>query len=633
MIVRMSRVEIVGPRPLLLETLALVGMTAALQLESGRSDEPGEVELLCAGPEVLAQRLRLATLRSRIARLVDLLPAAAVRTVWLDPQSALPSVAALIDRHLQESERHRSEGERLRRAARREEEQAILLEALQGLLADVAPRSPLLDLLGITIRNPQLLAELQHETERLSGGRVALATRQAANGTLVGVIAAAPELIERIRTTLLSEAVVELDLPTELRELAPARQATALRERQEELIRNAAGHEAALREFSRRWLGFYLKVGDWIDDQLLLLQAAGEVRESEFCFFLHGWLPNERVAELRNLLEEKLHGEVLLYERELREEDLAAAPVALRNPPYLRPFELFLRLLPLPRYTSFDPTPLLGFGFPLLFGLMLGDAGYGACLFAIAVLLLRRRHASQLQRDLGGILLPSAVSAILFGLVFGELFGEQGAAVVGLHALLFPRSEAILPLLWLALGVGVAHIALGLILGLRCALLAGARHEARLRLLHLIVVFALATAAAGLATTAPAPLATAVVALAVTIPLLLLTGGAMAPLETIKTIGNIVSYVRLMAIGLTSVLLAHVANTLGGMTGNLLTGILIAGTLHLFNLVLGVFAPTVHALRLHYVEFFSKFFEPGGHSYHPLEQPHHLQGGKPWKKP
>jgi V/A-type H+-transporting ATPase subunit I len=75
-----------------------------------------------------------------------------------------------------------------------------------------------------------------------------------------------------------------------------------------------------------------------------------------------------------------------------------------------------------------------------------------------------------------------------------------------------------------------------------------------------------------------------------------------------------------MAIGLTSVLLAFVANRLAGMTGNIIAGAVVAGLLHLINIILGVFSPAIHSMRLHYVEFFSKFIEPGGRRFEPFRK-------------
>ena len=104
------------------------------------------------------------------------------------------------------------------------------------------------------------------------------------------------------------------------------------------------------------------------------------------------------------------------------------------------------------------------------------------------------------------------------------------------------------------------------------------------------------------------------------IPLLILSGGLLAPLEFIKQIGNIVSYTRIMAIGLSSVLLANAANNLAGLTGDVILGTLAAIVLHTVAIILGTFAPTIHALRLHYVEFLSKFVEHGGKRFAPLHK-------------
>ncbi len=104
----------------------------------------------------------------------------------------------------------------------------------------------------------------------------------------------------------------------------------------------------------------------------------------------------------------------------------------------------------------------------------------------------------------------------------------------------------------------------------------------------------------------------------IVMPVLLIVGGLMAPLELLKNIGNIISYARIMAVGLTSVLLAYVANYMAGRIGSVWAGIGVAVLLHIFNILLGVFAPTIHSLRLHYVEFLSKFMEPGGKEFKPL---------------
>ncbi|MCU0621326.1 MAG: hypothetical protein MUC69_07480 [Gemmatimonadales bacterium] len=73
-----------------------------------------------------------------------------------------------------------------------------------------------------------------------------------------------------------------------------------------------------------------------------------------------------------------------------------------------------------------------------------------------------------------------------------------------------------------------------------------------------------------------------------------------------------------MALGTASVMLAIVANEMVGTMGSVLVGVLFALLFHLVNFGLGLFSPTIHALRLHYVEFFGTFYSPGGVKYEPL---------------
>jgi V/A-type H+-transporting ATPase subunit I len=95
-------------------------------------------------------------------------------------------------------------------------------------------------------------------------------------------------------------------------------------------------------------------------------------------------------------------------------------------------------------------------------------------------------------------------------------------------------------------------------------------------------------------------------------------GGTLAAIELVSTFGNILSYARLMALGTASVMLAEVANRMVDIVGSPALGIAAAVTLHAVNFAMGLFSPTVQALRLHYVEFFDKFFEGGGKPYEPF---------------
>jgi len=91
-------------------------------------------------------------------------------------------------------------------------------------------------------------------------------------------------------------------------------------------------------------------------------------------------------------------------------------------------------------------------------------------------------------------------------------------------------------------------------------------------------------------------------------------------IEIMSTVGNILSYARLMAIGMASVILAMVANQLGGALGFVIIGVIVAILLHALNIVLAMFSPSIHSVRLHLVEFFSKFYEGGGIVYRPFKK-------------
>ncbi len=335
-------------------------------------------------------------------------------------------------------------------------------------------------------------------------------------------------------------------------------------------------------------------------------------------FTIEGWLPEVSAPDL----ERRVHaatGPSVVVEHIAREiwgrED---APVVLSNPRLFRPFEALLSLLPLPRYGTIDPTPFVAVFFPLMFGMMLGDVGYGVLLAGIALLVHRRAKPGSLLYKASEIAGPCAAFAIIFGVLFGEYFGDLGARTLGLRALAFDREKAIFSMLAAAVGIGVVHVVLGLVLG---AITAGRRDKKKAigqgtsAVMVLLVVAALLAAFKVLPSRLFTP---AVIALLVAFPLLVFAEGLIAPLELLATLGNVLSYARIMAIGTASVMLALVANQMVGAVGSTAVGLVFALLFHLVNFAIGLFTPAIHALRLQYVEFFGKFYSPGGRRYEPF---------------
>jgi V/A-type H+-transporting ATPase subunit I len=254
----------------------------------------------------------------------------------------------------------------------------------------------------------------------------------------------------------------------------------------------------------------------------------------------------------------------------------------------------------------------------MFFGVILGDVAYGALLALIAGILHLRSRPGTPLRSISEIAGACAAFTIAFGLVYGELLGNLGRQWLGLQPLVFDREEALIPFFAFTLALGAVHILLGLLIGAANSLRTHPRQSLGRGISAILIVLIAVAILAATRVLPPVFFTPSVIALLVAFPILVVIEGFLAPLELLSTLGNILSYARIMALGTASVVMAVVANRMVGAVGGVVVGVLFALLFHLVNFALGVFGPTIHSLRLHYVEFFGKFYSPGGVEYRPF---------------
>jgi V/A-type H+/Na+-transporting ATPase subunit I len=625
MIVRMAKIEIVGAKNLLQDILSKLRELGVFQiepaavgfLEEGHEDD---IRSYMLDEKAVLERTFLSDIRAKINELLSFLPKIPVRSSYLDPRPIIDTVAAMIERHIAMIKERNERKELIRKELSELQHYAVFLGTLSPLIGNIR-ETPDLEFIGLTIREPDMVQRLKEVLSRITDWKFEFLTEPAKDGSLVGLITVEKDLADRVKKTLSDEQVPELIFPPAFSSFSYSEKVAYVDKRIAENIRETEGIDAMLTQFSLRWVPIYRSVREWIDDRLSLLSTTASAFETRMCFFINGWMPARDVAAVRKNLADSYHGNVMLEEKEIREKDLGRVPIILKNPPYFKSFEIFTSLLPLPVYTSYDPTPFIGIFFPLFFGMILGDAGYGLLLAGSALVLKRKFRQRKLVKDVASILLVASLYTIIFGVLFGEFFGDLPERLFHLQPFWLERRTAVVPMIFFTLAVGVAHVLLGLTFGVIEEFRKKEKKEAVYKLLSIIVILSLIVVLASFFGIFPQILTRPVIiAILFLTPVLFFTGGLLAPLELLKSIGNIISYVRIMAIGLTSVLLAFVANNLGGLTGDVVTGIVVAGLIHLLNIVLGVFSPTIHSLRLHYVEFFSKFMEHGGRRFEPLRK-------------
>ncbi len=617
----MVKTEIVGLRSTLDSTMACLQRCASVQLLDASSELGLKPAPQAVDEGELGESARLRHLRTRLDALISLGVVPEIPDDRFPVEARLDQVAAELDQLAPAVE------PLVTRIDDLEAERSTLPRHVESLrrLAPLVPRLPELEAyetvaILVERRHAAVIGWVRDELAALLDTHFEVISDQVDSDTVGAVLVFPRDRSRRVHALLAERQVSRVHLPDEYRNMSLTSAITSMEQRIADLPVEIEATRAELWEllsFRTHWHA----ARDNVDRRLAQLDALHNIGTTERAFAAIGWVPQRHLDELADALRSDVVGEVLLTTREAAPDE--PVPILLTNPGPARPFELFVGMLALPRYGTFDPTVLMAIVMPFFFGLMLGDIAYGLILFGLTTWVRRRWGSrSAVVADLSRVLSIGAVWAVIWGVVFGEVLGDLGHRLIGLEPLWIDRQEAIGPLLLLAVGIGAAHIFLGLGLGMWNALRTSDRHllgERAALLVALSALFAMAGVAAerlprGVMT--PSVVAV-VVALAVLIALEWPLGLVMGPLDLIGAISNVLSYLRIAAIGLASVFLARVANELGA-AAPLALGIVIAALFHSLNLVLGTFSPTIQALRLHYVEFFDKFYEPGGEPFAPF---------------
>lgn len=627
MIKKMSKIEIIGSKSLLTNTIELLHSLGIVHIESIPERIGIEERFLKRIPLDEEKTLLKRQLEDTIERLKN------ISLLLPEPKvTRLREGMTLMEPLSEDSLGMVEEMERQVRALHKEkvelQRELSMVSKYERLLKGFAPfitrlkHFKFFETIGITIEKDKkgVVPLLKEELERITEGSYELFLKEIDEETLGIVLTYPKEYDTQIHSLLVDEGISEIKLPRDYEDLPIFEALRRMMVRRERLPQELLRVEKTLQSLSDMWS---YKMSQWID---ILTSLKEEIETIHYCaqtrytFIISGWVPSDTIPLLSRCFKEDLEDKVMLRELEVKEEEMDEVPVYIKNPKYIEPFEVFMSILPPPKYGSIDPTPYIAIFFPTFFGLILGDIGYGTVLLILSLFLRKRFKGRDVFEKILTVIAISSVSSIIFGILFGEFFGTLGERF-GLHPLLFDRMKAIKAFLVLSIAIGIGHVFLGIFLALINYVQRKKRKEALGKVVSIIVVATVFGLVAIMTEYLPRALLTpGVILIIVLLPVLIILEGAIAPIEILKTLSSILSYARIMAIGTSSVVLAIVANRIGGMTENLLLGIILAVVVHVLNTILGVFSPTIHSLRLHYVEFFSKFYKPGGRRYTPFKK-------------
>lgn len=652
MIARMEKLFILGPKriaPALLLDLQQAGLVHIDPLRTGEVDEyrlNPEEEL------VLRRWSTVTTSADHALRLLDLKPDPAVELCKSDLPEAEAIVAPLEQRASDLVAKQLQLEEELDLIKRYREVAALLADAVQDL-----DSSRWLTVLPFLSEGERDLDPLRQELSAVLDGRFLLAQTSAGRGSASVIIVLKREA-EEARGALSHQGLAELPRPGAYARLSLKDMASRLEDGsrlipqeiaavQQELSRLVDEAELALRGLWNRG-----------KDESNRYQALRKMASGRYGFALFGWVPARLKSRASEIIG-RFDGQTLsTFEPAGERRAAGEVPVMLENPGWIKPYESLISFLNTPRYDSWDPSWMVAVFFPLWFGMIVGDIGYGLIFAGLGGYLWRYvRHGRTLTLDFFKLRLPPPALTrviritgpmiawtMLWGLLYGEFFGDllQRLGVFGtgqnpgLIPVLIPRTDTVAT----ANGLILASIAFGVFQVLYGFYLKAIRSHREGQKKHfweasgyfsgvaalILFSYAFMTENFGLWLIIPTLLGAFVFFIA-----MILSGTPLMIAELPTQGGHILSYIRIYAVGLASAILAGLATDMGfalyhrlgiaGLVFGLAAGILTGLVVHALLLVLLTVSHVLQPIRLIWVEFFTKFdfYTVSGRPYRPFK--------------
>jgi V/A-type H+-transporting ATPase subunit I len=287
----------------------------------------------------------------------------------------------------------------------------------------------------------------------------------------------------------------------------------------------------------------------------------------------------------------------------------------------------------MPQYSEIDPSIMLAIIIPIMYALIMGDAGYALVSFALAMWLVKKAEKGSLLHQVALIWAISAIPAFIFGIFFDEYFGFTHSHLGSLFGFAefklyegFHRLTAINTLMLISILVGMAHLSLGFILGAANEWHHNKKHAAAKLCWLGILLSGFMAIASGMYGIMPFLAIPSAAVLGLSIVGLIMTEGIMGAIEIPGLLGNVMSYLRIAAVGVGGVIIAEAINELlmpkldfspVGFVLFIITAALYI-MMHFAACLLAMFEALVHGARLNVVEFFGKFYRGGGTGFAPF---------------